>query len=116
MKTFKKTILVLMAVAAVSLTSCKKDDDGGGGGGAVAGKITAKVDGASFESSEMVTTATRVNANGLVVINLFGSNLQPESKTITMTISGVDGTGTYPIDGNAGNVFTNASYTEANAS
>ncbi len=43
MKTFKKSILVLMAVMAISLTSCKKDDDGGGGGGAASGTVEAKV-------------------------------------------------------------------------
>ena len=43
MKTFKKSILVIMAIVAVSLTSCKKDDDGGGGGGAGSGTVVAKV-------------------------------------------------------------------------
>lgn len=112
MKTFKKSILVLMAVVAVSLTSCKKDDDGGdgGGGGAASGTVSAKVSGADYNSDPLVTSAVRSDANGVSTLMITSNTLN--GKNITLSINGgFDGVGTYNIGGGA-NVFGNASYTE----
>ncbi|MBT0606679.1 DUF6252 family protein [Aequorivita echinoideorum] len=109
MKTFKKTFLVLMAVVAVSLTSCKKDDDGGDGGGAGEGTMTANVSGSgSFTSMEIATVATETTQAGVTTIRVQGSNA--EGRAIVLTISPYEGTGTYEISENS--VFTFATYSE----
>ncbi|MDC8001075.1 DUF6252 family protein [Aequorivita todarodis] len=110
MKLFNKTILVLMAVVAVSLTSCKKDDDGGGGGDAASGTVSAKVSGASYNSDPLVTSAVRSDANGVSTLMITSNTMN--GKNITLSINGgFDGVGTYSIGGGP-NVFGNASYTE----
>ncbi len=111
MKTFKKTILVLMAVVAVSLTSCKKDDDGeDGGSGSVSGTVQAKVSGANYSSEPSLTTATRIDANGISAVTITANTMNGKNMSLSI-IAGFDGVGTYNIGGGA-NVFGNASYTE----
>ena len=110
MKTFKKSILVIMAIVAVSLTSCKKDDDGGGGGGAGSGTVVAKVGGSNFKSLEMASTASETNAGGSTTITIQGSDAN--GKGIFIIINNFDGTGTYEFSDS--NVFVNATYVEAN--
>lgn len=113
MKTFKKTILVLMAVVAVSLTSCKKDDDGGGGGNAAAGTVSAKVSGSSYNSEPMLTSASHVESNGVRTL-LISSNTM-NGRNITLGINaGFEGVGEYVIGGGP-NVFVSGSYTEVDA-
>lgn len=110
MRTFKKTILVLMAVVAISLTSCSKDDDGGDGGSAASGTIVAKVSGSDYKSEPMITSATRADGNGVSTLVITGNTM--DGKNISLSINGgFEGVGTYNIGGGA-NVFGNASYTE----
>ncbi len=110
MKNFKKSILVLMAVVAVSLTSCKKDDDGGGGGSAGSGTVVAKVGGSNFKSMEIASTATETTAGGSTTITIQGSDAN--GKGIFIYINNYDGIGTYEFSDS--NVFVNATYVEAN--
>jgi len=112
MKNFKKSILVLMAVVAVSLTSCKKDDDGGGGGSAGAGTISAKVGGSNFTSMEAASRATQSGAGGTTTIILQGSDAS--GKGIFITMNNFDGVGTYEFTDS--NVFLVATYVETNIS
>lgn len=110
MKTFNKTILLLMAVVAISFTSCNKDDDGGGGGEAASGTIIAKVAGSDYKSDPIITSATRSDGNGVSTVVISGNTM--DSKNLTLSINGgFEGVGTYNIGGGA-NVFTVASYTE----
>lgn len=107
MKTLNKTILVLMAVIAVSLTSCKKDDDGGGDGGggqAGSGQIIAKVNGNNFTSMEIASKATL--ASGTLILQ--GSDAS--GKGIFITMNNYDGVGTYEFSDS--NVFTVGTYIE----
>ena len=114
MKTFKKTILVLIAVVAVSLTSCKKDDDGGGGGDAASGTLKAKVDGSSYTSEPSLTMAVQTNSGG--TSSLFITANTMNGRNITLSINGgFEGVGTYEIGGGA-NIFVNATYVEVDAS
>lgn len=110
MKSLNKTILVLLAVMAVSFTSCKKDDDGGGGGDAASGTVSAKVAGSSYNSDPALTSANLINAGGTSSIMITANTMNGRNITLTIN-SGYDGVGTYNIGGGA-NVFGNASYTE----
>lgn len=102
MKTLNKTILVLMAVFALSLTSCKKDDDGGGDGSAAAGTVSAKVDGSSFKSLEMTSFATLTSST----LILQGSDTS--GKAISIVMNNYDGPGTYEFSDS--NVFVVGTY------
>jgi len=110
MKNFKKSILVLMAVVAVSLTSCKKDDDGGGGGGAASGVVQAKVSGSNYKSDAALTTAILTNSGGTSSLTITANTMNGRNISLSI-IGGFDGAGSYNIGGGA-NVFGNASYTE----
>ena len=110
MKNFKKSILVLMAVVAVSLTSCKKDDDGGGGGGAGSGTIVAKAGGSNFKSMEAASRATMSTNGGNTTLILQGSDAS--GKGIVITIINYDGTGTYEFSDS--DVFIVGTYIETN--
>lgn len=107
MKNLRQIMLLVMAVATVSLTSCSKDDDGGSGGGAAQGTIVAKVDGTSVTTIEMATFAHLVSGNLQIQGNTGGTS----SKAFMITIIGFDGVGTYPIGGGA-NIFNIAAYVE----
>ncbi|MDD3772241.1 MAG: DUF6252 family protein [Weeksellaceae bacterium] len=110
MKTIKiKKPYVFIALLALSIFtfSCKSDDDGGGGGSAASGTITAKVDGSTVTTMEMVTFAHLASGNLQIQGNTGGTS----SKAFVFNIIGFDGAGTYPIGGGA-NIFNVASYTE----
>ncbi|HIB36353.1 DUF6252 family protein [Mesonia sp.] len=107
----KKLLFLCMSIA--TLVSCSKDDDGGNGGSAAAGTIEASVDGSSFASMEIATTAVEQDANGATMIRVQGSNSDGEG--MVLTIMGFEGTGTYEING-SGNLLTNAIYTETDLS
>lgn len=108
MKTIK--FLSLFLFASLIITSCKKDDDGGDDSTAAAGTITAKVNGTTFTSIELATTANQVTAQGVTTITIQGSDAS--GKGIVMIINAFDGVGTYEITDS--NVFTSATYLEAN--
>lgn len=110
MKTLNRTVLVLLAVVAISFTSCKKDDDGGGGGAAGSGTIVAKVDGANYKSDKMLTSAVIATGEGTSSLMVTGNTMDGRNISLNV-IANFDGVGTYLIGGGA-NVFGNASYTE----
>ncbi len=107
MRTLKNFMLLVMTVSLVSLTSCKSDDDGGGGGDAPSGTLTAKVDGSSFQSLDISSSATVAN-NGQNLI-LIASN--SDGNAFSISVFGYSGAGTYPLGGGA-NITNVASYTE----
>jgi hypothetical protein len=100
-------MLLVMTMSLVSLSSCSKDDDGGSGGGAASGTLTAKVDGTSYQSMEISSSATIANGGQNLIIIASNS----DGNAFAFTILGFDGVGTYPIGGGA-NIFNSASYTE----
>jgi hypothetical protein len=111
MKVFNKTILVLLAVVAISFTSCKKDDDGGGGGGqAGSGQIVAKVNGSDFSSMEIASRATLTAGGGSTTLLLQGTDASGKGFVITMY--NYEGVGTYEFTDS--NVFLVGIYVEAN--
>lgn len=106
--------MVLMMVASfISITACKSDDDGGdpAASGGASGVITAKVDGVSFQSLEITSTASQVTAGPNTSISLQGNTA---SQAISMGISAFAGVGTYEITDS--NIFVNAGYVEPNVS
>jgi len=114
MKNLNRTILVIMAVVAISLNSCKKDDDGGdGGGGAATGTVIAKVAGSNYNSDAALTSATRSEANGVSILVITSNTMNGRNISLSI-MGGFEGVGSYNIGGGA-NVFTTASYTEIDA-
>lgn len=96
MKFFNKTILVLLAIVAVSLTSCKKDDDGGGDPPGGTGTFSAKVDGGSFSGMQGTVVAQISGSGSGQVLAVSGGTT--ESENLQMIISGFDGEGTYDLN------------------
>lgn len=107
MRILKRFMLLLMLTSIITLTSCKSDDDDGEGGNTPSGTLTARVDGASFQSLDISSSATVAN-NGQNLI-IIASN--SDANAFAITIVGYSGPGTYPIGGGA-NIFNSASYTE----
>jgi len=105
-------MLFVMIGSLVTLTSCSSDDDGGGGGTAASGTLTAKVNGSSYQSVEIASSATVANGGQNLIIIAANSN----GNSFSMTIFGYNGTGTYKLTG-ADVLITNAaSYTETDVS
>lgn len=114
MGTLKNISLLIMCFSLITFSSCSNDDDGGDGGGdqgAASGTITAKINGTSFTSLEMTSTATTVTGGGQTTLTMQGNT---QTQAINMIINGYDGVGTYEISDD--NVFRIASYIEPNAS
>lgn len=103
--------LFLMVIVAISLTftACKKDEDGGDPSKAKEGTISAKIDGASFNSEPITSAANLVTSASTLTIQ--GNTAGTSSKALVMAIVGYDGVGTYEIGGD-NLIFVNASYTE----
>lgn len=102
-------MLLIMTVSLITLTSCSSDDDGGAPGGAASGVLVAKVDGATFQSLEISSSATVVNAGGNQNLIIIATN--SDGNAFSFTVIGYSGEGTYPLGGGA-NIFNTASYTE----
>lgn len=96
MKTFNKTILVLLAVLAVSFTSCKKDDDGGDDPQGGTGTFSAKVDGSNFSGMQGTVMAQLTNNGNGQVLAVTGGTM--ESENLQMIIQNFDGEGTYNLN------------------
>src|SRR5690606_5464568 len=107
MRNLRRFMLLLIAISTLSIVSCSKDDDGGGAGPASAGTITAKVNGSSVTTMDMVTFA---NVSG-GTLNVQGNTGGTSSKAFSFTIIGYEGTGTYELGGGP-NVFNSAAYIE----
>lgn len=105
----------ILAVALLSFVafSCSSDDDGGSGGAAASGTVTAKVDGTTVTSTEMLTVASLITAGSDTVLSIQGTNM--DGKGYRITLNGVTGEGTYDIGGGAVNTHM-VSYVEGNAS
>lgn len=101
-----------MTVSLVTLTSCSNDDDNSGGdGGAASGTLVAKVDGTSYQSMEISSSATIANSGQNLIIIASNS----DGNAFAFTIFGYDGPGTYPLGGGV-NITNTASYTETDVS
>ncbi len=109
---FKVSFILLSLVFGLT-TSCSDDDGGSGGGSSAPGTMSATIDGSNYQSSEMLSSANKVNAGGSTTLTLLGNS--NEGKTITINILGYDGTGTYDIGGD-NLIAVTASYIEANVS
>ncbi len=108
MRNLRQFMLLIMTVSLVTITGCKSDDDGGSGGGSAAsGTLAASVDGVSFQSLEISSSATIANGGQNLIIIASNS----DGNAFSFTILGYDGPGTYPIGGGA-NIANGASYTE----
>lgn len=94
MKNFNKTILVLLAVLAVSLGSCSKSDDGGSDPQGGTGTFKAKVNGNSFTGMEGTVMAI-TSADGSVFA-VSGGTMESENLQIVIS-QGFDGVGTYDL-------------------
>ncbi|MBR9914670.1 MAG: hypothetical protein GYB32_07565 [Algicola sp.] len=107
MRKFKQLLVIVMTLSVMSITSCSSDDDGGGPGNAPSGVLVAKVDGASYQSMEISSSATIANnGNNLIIIAT-----NSDGKAFSFTIWGYEGVGTYTIGGDI-NIANVASYTE----
>ena len=104
-------MLLFVAASVVMLMSCSNDDDGGGNGSAASGTVTAKVDGSTFTSMEMASTANLVASVGTLTIQ--GSDA--DGKGVVIVINGYEGPASYDIGGN-NLIAVTASYIEANVS
>jgi hypothetical protein len=104
-------MLLVMLGSLLITTSCSKSDDGDGGGAAASGILTANVDGTSYQSMEISSSATIAITGSVKNLVIIASN--SDGNAFAFTILGYDGTGTYPIGGGA-NIFNTASYTETN--
>ncbi|NCO63884.1 MAG: hypothetical protein GW839_06375 [Flavobacteriales bacterium] len=106
MRQFKHIVLLITTVSLISFASCSTDE-GGEAGNAASGTLTAKVDGTSFASLEISSSATIANGGQNLIIIATNS----DGNAFSFTILGYDGVGTYPIGGGA-NIFNSASYSE----
>lgn len=102
-----------MTISWVTLSSCSNDDDTSGGSAAASGTLVAKVDGTSFQSMEISSSATLANPGGISNLIIIASN--SDGNAFAFTIVGYDGPGTYPLGGNA-NITNSGSYTETDIS
>ncbi|WP_157418065.1 hypothetical protein [Aequorivita capsosiphonis] len=96
MKIFNKTILVLMAVVAMSFTSCSKDDDGGSDPDGGTGTFSAKVNGDSFISLDGTVTGQITQAGPTKVFAISAGTMQSEN--LQMVVTTFDGVGTYDLN------------------
>lgn len=106
MRTLKQFVLFLTVISITTLTSCSSDD-AGGEGTAASGTLAAQVDGKSFKSLEISSSATVANGGQNLIIIATNS----DGNAFSFTIFGYSGVGTYPIGGGA-NIFNSASYSE----
>ncbi|SFN92520.1 hypothetical protein SAMN04487989_106123 [Bizionia echini] len=113
MRTLKQFTVFVMMASLVSITACKSDDDGGdpAASGGASGVITAKIDGNSFQSLEITSTASQVTAGPNTTVTLQGNS---STQGFSIIINAFDGVGTYEITDS--NVFIVASYIEPNVS
>lgn len=100
-------MLFVMTVSLVTISSCKSDDDGGAPGTAPSGTLTASVDGGSFQSLDISSSATV--SNGGQNLTIIATN--SDGNAFAINIFGYSGPGTYPLGGDV-NIFNSASYSE----
>jgi hypothetical protein len=110
MKKLKQIMLLVMLGSLLITTSCSKSDDGGEGGAAVSGTLTANVDGSSYQSMEISSSATIATTGSVKNLVIIASN--SDGNAFAMTIFGYTGEGTYEFTGANLAVTNVASYTE----
>lgn len=110
MRKLKQTVLVLTTISLIIFSSCSKSDDGGDGGNAASGILTAKVDGASYQSMKISSSATIANVGAVKNLVIIASN--SDGNAFAMTVFGYTGAGTYEFTGANLSVTNSASYTE----
>lgn len=110
MKKLKQLVLFLTTAALITFSSCSTNDDGGDGGNAPSGLLVAKVDGKSFKSFELSSSAT-ISAVGPGK-NLIIIATNSDGNAFSMTIMGYTGAGTYEFSGANATVTNVASYSE----
>lgn len=111
MRKLNKLMLFVMMGSLLTLSSCSSDDDSSGGGGtAASGTLTAKVDGTTFQSMEISSSATVANAGGTNNLVIIASN--SDGNAFSMTVFGYTGAGTYEFTGANIAITNTASYTE----
>ncbi len=111
MQTTKRLLLLFTLVFTV--LSCSTDDDGNDSGDTSGeGQITAQIDGSSFTSASISTSATVQSAGGNDSLIILGTN--SDGQAIQITLLGFDGEGDYTISPTS--AINAASYTEANVS
>ena len=112
---FKSSLILLSLVFGLLTTACSSDDGSGSGGNTPPGTMSANIDGNNYQSSEMLSSANKVNngIDGSEALTLLGNT--DEGKTISINILNYDGVGTYDIGGD-NSIAVTASYIEVNIS
>ena len=108
MRKLKQFVLLVTLISTVTFTSCSTDEDGGDGS-APSGILTATVDGKSYKSWEISSSATLATTNGLKNLIIIASN--SDGNAFAITIFGYEGEGTYELTGANLGVTNIASYT-----
>lgn len=110
MRKLKQVVLFFTTISLITFSSCSKSDDGGGSGSAASGTLTAKVDGSSYKSLEISSSATVATAGSVKNLVIIASN--SDGNAFAMTIFGYTGAGTYELTGANIAITNTASYTE----
>ncbi|MCB4809596.1 DUF6252 family protein [Tamlana sp. 62-3] len=109
MRQLKQFMALVMVSASLMFNSCSTSDDGGDGGNAPQGILVAKVDGTSYKSWEISSSATVANnGNNLIIIAT-----NSDGNAFSISIFGYEGAGkTYEFDGTTLGPFNTVSYTQ----
>ncbi|REG87548.1 DUF6252 family protein [Winogradskyella sediminis] len=110
MRKLKQSILSVTIITVMMFLSCSSSDDGGNGGDAPTGTLVAKVDGASYQSMEISSSATIASTPTGQSLLIVASN--SDGNAFSFTIFGYDGVGTYDFDGSVLSAVNVGSYTE----
>ena len=110
MKKLKSLLLFLTTVSVATLSSCSTSDDGGSDGNAPSGLLVAKVDGVSYKSFEISSSATISTVGAGKNLTIIATN--SDGNAFAMTVFGYTGTGTYEFTGANVAVTNVASYSE----
>lgn len=115
MRRLKFMLLLIVGGLFIATSSCSNDDDASGGNNnAASGTLTAKVDGTSFRSMEISSSATLANTGSTSNLIIIASN--SDGNAFAITIFGYTGPGTYGLTGADPLVTNVASYTETDLS
>lgn len=116
MRNLKQFMLFVMIGSLITLTSCSSDDDSGdgGGGSAASGTLSARIDGTSYQSMEISSSATITAVGGVNNLLIIASN--SDGNAFALSIFGYEGAGTYKLTGADIAVTNTGSYTEADVS
>lgn len=110
MRKLIQLLFFVITPMVLTITSCSSDDDGGSSGPAASGTLTAKVDGASYQSLEISSSATIINSGPAQTLLIIATN--SDGNAFSFNIFNYDGVGTYMIDGDVLTGVNVASYSE----